>query len=83
MDSFSSGTYTQIPRPQPKQEWSEEDEEMICNIISSLRGYMYLISKSPNYTNHETHIQKEIEFLNILPERFNLQPKQEWNEDMN
>lgn len=62
-------------------EWSEEDEEMISNIISSLRGYMCLASKSPYYTNHEAHIQKEIEFLNTLPERLNLQPKQEWSEE--
>lgn len=53
-------------KEQKSVEWSEEDEEMIGNIISSLRGYMCLASKSPYYSNHETHIQKEIEFLNSL-----------------
>lgn len=53
-------------RSQPKPEWSEEDEEMIANIISSLHGYMCVISGSKNYNNHETYIQKEIEFLNAL-----------------
>lgn len=49
-----------------KQEWSEDNEEMICNIISSLRGYMSTISQSKTYTNHESYIQKEIEWLNSL-----------------
>lgn len=47
-------------------EWSEEDEEMIGNIISSLRGYTYYIRQNGNYNNHEAYIQKQIEFLNSL-----------------
>ena len=47
-------------------EWSEEDEEMISNIISSLRGYTYYIRQNGNYNNHEAYIQRQIEFLNSL-----------------
>ena len=47
-------------------EWSEEDEEMIGNIIGSLRGYTYYIRQNGNYNNHEAYIQKQIEFLNSL-----------------
>lgn len=53
-------------KEQKPAEWSEEDEEMIANIISSLHGYMCVISGSKNYNNHEAYIQKEIEFLNAL-----------------
>ena len=60
-------------RPQPKEEWSEVDEEMIGNIISSLRGYIHYVRENGNYNNHEAYIQKEIEFLNSLRP----QPKQD------
>lgn len=50
-----------ILRPQPKQEWSEEDKEMIQDIIDLL---------DPNIAAPDFH---EIEkWLKSLPERFNL-----------
>lgn len=50
-------------------EWSEEEEEMIQNIIDLL---------DPNITASNFYEIKN--WLKSLPERFNLQPKQEWSE---
>ena len=47
-----------------KQEWSEEDTEMIMKIISSLRGY--ICTFDPDSKNHEAYIQKEIAWLKSL-----------------
>jgi hypothetical protein len=52
-------------RPQPKQEWSEEDEKMLNSILDE---YKSMVTEKRNW-------------LKSIPERFNLQPKQKWNEE--
>ena len=55
-------------------EWSDEDERMLSNCVSALKeganGHAIVI----DYGEHE-------KWLNSLPERFNLQSKQEWSEE--
>ena len=55
-------------------EWSEEDEKMLNNCVSALKeganGHAIVI----DYGEHEI-------WLKSLPERFNLQPKQEWSKE--
>jgi hypothetical protein len=59
--------------PQPKQEWSEEDRHAIENC-------KYAIKKT--FTDKEYPRRVEtLDWLNSLPGRFNLQPKQERGED--
>lgn len=53
----------------PKQEWSEEDKEMISSIKQ------WLDEVEPQY------VEKEQSWLDNLPERFNLQPKQGWSDE--
>lgn len=58
-------------------EWSEEDERMLSRCIKS-------VECSKRFANSETYkAAKDVEmnWLKELSERFNLQPKQEWNED--
>ena len=55
-------------QPQPKQEWSEEDKQMLLTIVNAFRnGTVSTIGQE--------------QWLKSLPERFNLQPKQEWTEE--
>lgn len=53
-----------------KPEWSEEDRIMLNDIIRCL----------PSKSSAEFN-QKRVNWLKFLPERFNLQPKQEWTEE--
>ena len=54
--------------PQPKQEWSKEDEKMLLSIINAFRdGAVSTIGQE--------------QWLKSLPERFNLQSKQEWTKE--
>lgn len=61
-------------KPQPKQEWSGKDRQMLRDCVDALReganGRVIVI----DYEEHEN-------WLESLPERFNLQPKQEWSEE--
>lgn len=61
-------------RTQPKQEWSEEDRQMLRNCVDALReggnGNAIVI----NYNKHENWLEE-------LPKRFNLEPIQEWSEE--
>lgn len=61
-------------------EWSEEDEEMLNSCISSIEE-----SKENRYaykeTDGDTSYDREIAFMKSLPERFVLQPKQEWSDE--
>ena len=61
-------------RPQPKAERSEEDEERIQSILFSI-GYC-----KDEYPNKKDY-SKDIDWLKDLPNRFALQPKQEWSEE--
>ena len=56
-------------QPQPKQEWSEEDEKMLDNCI----GLIQEIDST----------QEEQNWLNSLKDRVQPQPKQEWSEKDN
>ena len=58
-----------------KQEWSKEDEEMRITILQDIANIKAAFPK--------VNIQPEFDWLKSLPERFNLQPKQEWSEDYN
>lgn len=60
-----------------KPEWSEEDERMLSRCIKS-------VECSKQFADSETYkAAKDVEmnWLKSLPERFNLEPKQEWNEE--
>lgn len=64
---------------QQPAEWSEEDKEMMQNIITGLEAQIHLI-----YAHDEqgkAQMKARINFLMSLPERFNLQQKQEWSEE--
>ena len=61
-------------RPQPKQEWSEEDKEMLQSCIDSVK-YELL----DNGMDDEVETDPRIIWLKSLTEKFNLQPKQEWS----
>lgn len=57
----------------PKQEWSEEDESNLYNIIEAIK-YVFDVSE-------DSKGSRLITWLKSLPERLNLQPKQEWSEE--
>lgn len=56
---------------QQPSEWSDEDEKMLSDVIKLLK------------VKNEKFIpcDAEVSWLNELPNRFNLQPKQEWSEE--
>lgn len=61
--------------PQPKHEWSEEDSRILYNVIAYV-GY------AAGQRGVRDDLFKEANgWLKSLPERFNLQPKQEWSEE--
>ena len=62
--------------PHPKQEWSDEDEERIKNILSVLDVQVCWNGATGK---KENPYQKEINWLKSLKDR--AQPKQEWSED--
>ena len=64
-------------KEQKPAEWSEEDERMLSRCIKS-------VECSKRFANSETYkAAKDVEmnWLKALPERFNIQPKQEWSEE--
>lgn len=65
-----------------KKEWSEEDEKMRVNILNALTPQLVYSVGKGTYTGTSTYrYDDEIKWLKSLPERFNLQPKQEWGEE--
>jgi hypothetical protein len=64
---------------QKPAEWSEEDEEMLKDIISGLKAQKLLIFAHEN--QGKAQMNARIDWLQSLPERFNLQPKPEWGEE--
>lgn len=62
-------------RPQPKQEWSEEDKKMLKIALDNLEEL------EQKYGENYGRVGKCMEWIELLPERFNLQPKQEWSDD--
>ena len=62
------------PQSQPKPaEWSEEDEKMRNAILQDLANIQEAYPK--------INIQDEFDWLKDIPERFNLQPKQDWSKE--
>ena len=57
--------------PSRRSEWSEED-------MTKLRDVVRMIEDSGHVKSIREHYER---FLNSLPERFNLQPKQEWSSE--
>lgn len=65
-----------LTEPKPA-EWSKEDERMLSRCVKS-------IETSKQFADSNTFNEakdKEKEWLKSLPERLNLQPKQEWSEE--
>ena len=60
-------------------EWSDEDEEMLKDIISGIKAQKLLIFAHEN--QGKAQMNARIDWLQSLPERFNLQPKQEWSKE--
>ena len=56
-----------------KVEWNEEDEELAEELIKLAEYY--------TETEDKTEFKPHISWLKSLPERFNLQSKQEWSEE--
>ena len=73
--SIKSKSYKEngYPIAQKPAEWSEEDEKTRRNLMS------LLVNMRGDRIKEETY-QKYYPWLKSLPERFNLQPKQEWSE---
>ena len=63
--------------PKEQKQWSEEDERMLSRCIKS-------VECSKQFADSESYkAAKDVEmnWLKSLPEKFNLEPKQEWNEE--
>ena len=68
--------------PQPKQEWSEEDKKMCNNILNVLTPYLVYDGTYTRTTFGKKYkYGSEIRWIKSLPERFNIQPKQEWSDE--
>ena len=68
-------------RVQPKQEWNEEDSVKIgtlSSIIFDCAFYKDALDVNQDLTGKYAELDN---WLQSLPERFNLQPKQEWSEE--
>lgn len=67
-----------------KQEWSEEDKEIREEVIGDLCSLKdWIIKYDANWLANPAlkNMDKRISWLKSLPERFKLQPKQEWSEE--
>ena len=64
-------TWLKSLRPQPKQKWSEEDSDMVEDIVKNLKKYQL---QMPNY-----RVELQMRWLKSIKDR--IQPKQEWSED--
>ena len=75
--------YLEKQKEQKPAEWSEKDEAMIKSILFVLESYVSHSesASSPSLITSYPTYYKEIDWLKSLPERFGLQPKQEWSEE--
>jgi len=64
---------------QKSAEWSEEDKEMLKDIISGLKAQKSLTFAHDNQGNAQMNAR--IDWLQSLPEKFVLEPNQEWSEE--
>ena len=75
MWNWLDALWQRVEYPQLKQEWSEKDEYILKNIYDFIKENTI----NPNRVN----CAKEcLNWLKFLPERFNLQPKQDWSDDI-
>ena len=65
-----------------KQEWSEEDKEMLDRIDDSLEAYATKVRSEKDYELEEI-LKEEQSWLYSLKDRILPQPKQEWSEEDN
>ena len=70
------GNATSLKRKEQNPAWSEEDEKIRQSL---LRDYEYAMQSSGTVWGED--FKKKHNWLKSLPERFNLQPKQEWSEE--
>lgn len=57
-----------------RTKWSKEDDAIHTRVLGALgKAFMGVLPTKPS--------QEDIEWFKSLPERFNLQPKQEWSEE--
>lgn len=68
-------TIAKYEQKEQKSEWSKKDDEMRISILQEIANIKDAFPK--------INIQPEFDWLKSLPERFNLQSKQEWSEDYN
>lgn len=74
-DTYGAQRYLDGVCDASKQEWSEEDETRLKVIEEEMERYIM-------FKQYGTPLSvDDIEWLKSLPERFNLPPKQEWNEE--
>lgn len=66
-----------------RTEWSKEDQEMLEKCVSHMVNIIPVPGKHGlEDMSFEKHTDEELVlWLNLLPKRFNLQPKQDWNEE--
>lgn len=67
-------------KPQPKQEWGEDDEYQINTILHGLDLKRELYKKEGNKVEEERY-KTQYDWLKSIKDRVQPQPKQEWSED--
>lgn len=80
---YDKGIELEKQKEKKPARWSEEDKTMLERCISKM---VYIIPVPGKHgitdMSFETHTDNELaDWLKYLPERFNLQPKQEWSEE--
>ena len=65
---------------QKPMEWSEEDKENLLCVCGLLKHYLSADYKGSKYWD-DAQVNEWIEWAKNLPNRFQLQPKQEWSEE--
>jgi len=66
--------------PQKPAEWSEEDKENLLCVCGLLKHYLSADYKGSKYWD-DAQVNEWIEWTKNLPNRFQLQHKQEWSEE--
>lgn len=72
--------YLEKKKEQKSAEWSEKDERMLESVIDTIGDSILECDCDDTGTKARFALEEEQKWLKSLPERFNLQPKQEWNE---
>ena len=64
-------------KPQPKQEWSDVDKDILFRTIDNLKFLRDTVSIDPEYAVNTTDIEREITWLKSLKERYTWRPSDE------